>query len=233
MTNLHATTPAAANATRISQEGPNSPEDPEGLESGGLPGVTIRQYPLEDSRTSENSCAWIAETEIAGQRFEAKSRRGAPQELARALVAAGVPDQPVRIEHAGLRGHMAYPSLHRMAGVTYVEGRSTILHRARYREDERFAASEEGAAEPIILPDRGAPEGSEMRNKSAGGITDHPAHLQSFCPGCGKAFAPSRRWAAFCSAACKQKAYRARRCGPGSGAAPSAEMRNTQQPAGA
>jgi hypothetical protein len=165
MTNLHVTTPAAANATRISQEGPNSPAatlgrkgDLEGLKSGGLPGVTMHQRPLEDSRTPENSCTWLAETEIAGQCFDARSRRGATNALARALVAAGVPDQPVRVEHAGLRGHMAYPSLHRMAGQTYVEGRSTILHGARYREDERFAASEEGAAEPIILPDSGAPE---------------------------------------------------------------------------
>jgi hypothetical protein len=192
-------------------------------------GVIIRQHPLEDC-TPENSCSYLAETEIDGQRYEAKSRRGAAHELARALVAAGIPDQPVRLTHEGLRGEMRYPSLHRMAGQTYVEGRTTILHRARYREDERFAVTEEEAAKPLILPDSGAPEGSEMRNKSAGGITGHPAHLQSFCPGCGKAFAPSRRWAAFCSAACKQKAYRARRCGSPISAAAPAEMRNAAAP---
>jgi hypothetical protein len=138
--------------------------------------ITIHQHSLENSRTAENSCTWLAETEIDRQRFEARSRRGAPQELARALVAAGIPDQPVRVEHVGLRGHMAYPSLHRMAGVTYVEGRSTILHRARYREDERFAASEERAAEPIILPDSGAPD--PAKNALQPQARDKPAFVR-------------------------------------------------------
>jgi hypothetical protein len=225
MTNLHATTPAAANATRISQEGPNSPEDLEGLKSGGLPGVTIRQHPLEDSRTSENSCAWIAETEIAGQRFEARSRRGAPQELARALVAAGIPDQPVQVENAGLRGAMHYRSLHSMAGGTFTEGIHTLLSRAPYRAFD-MAKPEPPEGSALRIGD-GLPEANSQADVSLA----VPEPRATVCTGCGAQFTPSRPWATFCSAACKQKSYRARHCGPGSGAAPSVEMRNTQQPA--
>jgi hypothetical protein len=187
--------------------------------------ITIHQHSLENSRTAENSCTWLAETEIDGQHFEARSRRGAPHELARTLVAAGIPDQPVRVEHVGLRGHMAYPSLHRMADVTYTEGVHTLLRQVPYREFP------EGAALPSECPVLRIGEGQN------GGISRSDVSLvipepePAFCTGCGKEFAPSRRWATFCSAACKQKAYRARRCGPGSGMAVRAELRNAQQPA--
>jgi hypothetical protein len=170
----------------------------------------MHQRPLEDSRTAENSCKWLAWTEIAGQCFEARSRRGAPQELARALVAAGVPDQPVRVEHAELRGHMAYPSLHQMAGVTYVEGRSTILHRARYREDERFAVTEEEAAEPISLPDSGAPEAPKNALRPQAGIMSHPGRGDHFCAHCSAPFIPSRPWSLHCSPKCRVSAHRAK-----------------------
>jgi hypothetical protein len=171
--------------------------------------ISIHQRPLEERRTPENSCTWVAETEIAGQSFAARSRRGAPQELARALAAAGVPDQPVRVESAGLRGEMRYPSLHRMAGMTYVEGRSTLLQRARYREDERFAIAGEGAAEPIGLPSVTHPEAPESGISPSDGSLAIP-EPEPRCGSCGEAFVPSRSWATFCSAACRQKAYRQR-----------------------
>jgi hypothetical protein len=188
-------------------------------------GLIMRQRPLPETRTPDNSCAWLAETEIDRQLFEAKSRRGATNALARALVAAGVPDQPVSVTHQGLRGEMRYPSLHQMAGVTNVEGIHTLLRQVPYREFP------EGAALPSECPVLRIGEGQN------GGISRSDVSLvipepePAFCTGCGKEFAPSRRWATFCSAACKQKAYRARRCGPGSGMAVRAEMRNAQQPA--
>jgi hypothetical protein len=169
--------------------------------------ITIHQHSLENSRTAENSCTWLAWTEIAGQRFEARSRRGAAHELARALVAAGILDQPVGITSQGTRGEMRYPSLHRMAGQTYVEGRTTILHRARYREDERFADPGERAAEPIILPDSGAPEAPKNALQQPAGI---PEGQTRFCASCAAPFIPSRSWSLHCSAKCRVSAHRAK-----------------------
>jgi hypothetical protein len=168
-------------------------------------GLIMRQRPLPETRTAENSCSYLAETEIDGQHFEARSRRGAPHELARALVAAGVPDQPVSLTHQGLRGEMRYPSLHQMAGVTYVEGRSTILHRARYREDERFAE-----AEPIILPDSGAPDPAKNALQQPAGIMSRPEGQTRFCASCAAPFIPSRSWSLHCSPKCRVSAHRAK-----------------------
>jgi hypothetical protein len=192
-------------------------------ERAGTAMITIRQRALPETRTRENSCAWLAEATINGCQFEAKSRRGAPHELARALVAAGIPDQPVQVENAGRRGAMHYRSLHSMAGGTFTEGIHTLLSRAPYRE---FSLTADCPALRIG-------EGQNGANSQADVSLAVPEPRATVCAGCGAAFTPSRRWATFCSAACKQKAYRARRCGPGSGTAPSVEMRNTQQPAGA
>jgi hypothetical protein len=55
----------------------------------------MRQRPLENTRTPERSSIFEAECEIDGRRYSARSRHGAPNELARVLVSAGLPDQPV------------------------------------------------------------------------------------------------------------------------------------------
>src|SRR5579875_2442513 len=81
--------------------------------------LVIEQRALEATRTPENSCAWLATCAIGGRRFEARSRRGAPAALARLLVAAAIPDQPVE--------------LHALAAMTWEEGAATPLRRARYK----------------------------------------------------------------------------------------------------
>ena len=57
-------------------------------------GVVIKVHcrALPDTRTANSAAAWLAECEVDGRPFEARSRRGAPNALARELVAAGVPD---------------------------------------------------------------------------------------------------------------------------------------------
>jgi hypothetical protein len=45
---------------------------------------------------------------IDGQSFSARSKHGAPKELARQFVAAGIPDASMEIAYAGLRGTMSY-----------------------------------------------------------------------------------------------------------------------------
>ena len=64
--------------------------------------ILVHCRPLPETRTRNSSAAWLAECEVDGRRFEAKSRHGAPNELARRLVEAGVPDAPIEIHYDGL-----------------------------------------------------------------------------------------------------------------------------------
>jgi hypothetical protein len=64
--------------------------------------------------------------------YRLRSRYGAPNELARALVAAGIPDAPMQIATAGLRGETTYGSFHEAAKWTYEESATKPLHRVRW-----------------------------------------------------------------------------------------------------
>jgi hypothetical protein len=111
-------------------------------ERAALGDGVIFVYPLEDTRTAERPCKWRAECVVDGVDYAAESRSGAPNELARRLIAAGVdPGKPVEIGYRGVAGHMSYPSLGAAAKWTFEEGPSTPL-RARVWKDpsERLAA---------------------------------------------------------------------------------------------
>jgi len=77
-------------------------------------------------------CVYRATCTVDGQDYQASKRSGASHELARRLVAAGIPDQPVRVRQVGLAGHLAWRSLHRMALFDIEEGNAP-LHRVRWR----------------------------------------------------------------------------------------------------
>jgi hypothetical protein len=96
--------------------------------------ILVHCRPLPETRTRNSSAAWLAECEVDGRRFEAKSRHGAPNELARRLVEAGVPDAPIEIHYDGLAGSMRYRSFHEAARWTFVESQSTPLRRGPFRE---------------------------------------------------------------------------------------------------
>jgi hypothetical protein len=100
----------------------------------------MRQRPLENTRTPERSSFFEAECEVDGRRYAARSRRGAPNELARVLVSAGVADQPVEVRHAGIKGCISYPSLHEMARWTYEESATVPLRRVRWKPLPDFTA---------------------------------------------------------------------------------------------
>jgi hypothetical protein len=82
--------------------------------------LTINQTIVPDSRTTRGS-AWLATATIDGRVYDARSRSGAPFALARILVAAGIPDQSVRVTRTGAAGDITYRSLHRMAELTIAE----------------------------------------------------------------------------------------------------------------
>ncbi|MGA8756460.1 MAG: hypothetical protein WB611_09010 [Stellaceae bacterium] len=95
--------------------------------------IKMRQWTLEGTRTPEKSCVFHAEWEVDGRRYSARSRHGAPNELARLLVSVGIADQPVEIRHAGIRGHITYRSLHDLARWIYQESATVPLRRVRWK----------------------------------------------------------------------------------------------------
>jgi hypothetical protein len=104
--------------------------------------IFVSASPLEGTRSADRACKWRAECVVDGDTYAAESRSGAPNELARRLIAAGVdPGRAVEIGYCGVAGHMSYRSLAGAARWTFEEGPSTPL-RARAWKDpsERLAA---------------------------------------------------------------------------------------------
>ena len=134
---------------------------------------------------------------VEGLVYVARSRHGAPNELARQLVAAGLADRPMVIHCRGRGGTMTYRSFHGAARWTYTEG-DQPLRRVKYREQP----------EGVFL-------GSGTRQKRVSSpavdiVEPQPAEAREThsCDGCGKAFQPPRPWSRFCSPACRLRAHR-------------------------
>jgi hypothetical protein len=106
--------------------------------------ITMRQRPLENTRTPERSSIFEAECEVDGRHYSARSRHGAPNELARLLVSAGVADQPVEVHHVGIKGCLSWRSLHEMALWTFAEGPGVPLRRVRWKPLPDFTAAGRG-----------------------------------------------------------------------------------------
>ncbi len=87
--------------------------------------------------TATKGRAWIATTVLDGAQVQARSHNGASYALARQLVAAGVPDQPVRVSQDGIAGHIAWPSLHKHAGRTIAESATHPISGKRYTPHPR------------------------------------------------------------------------------------------------
>jgi hypothetical protein len=96
--------------------------------------IRVHLWPLEETRTAAKGCAYMAACEIDGIPYSARSRHGAPNELARVLLAAGIPDQPMAVTHRGLKGEMTCRSFHEAARWTYEETATKPLHRVRWRD---------------------------------------------------------------------------------------------------
>src|SRR5262249_46786196 len=73
-------------------------------------------------RTPSSGCIWLAECEVGGRRFEARSRHGAANALARKLLTAGIPDRPLEVHFDGLAGSLRWGSITAAAKRTFTEG---------------------------------------------------------------------------------------------------------------
>jgi hypothetical protein len=95
--------------------------------------VAVHCRPLEETRGPNSSCQWLAECDVDGRRFTARSRQGAVYELARTLVAAGIEDRPLCVTFARVAGEMTWGSFAAAARSTLTEGAATPLRRRGWR----------------------------------------------------------------------------------------------------
>jgi hypothetical protein len=94
--------------------------------------VDIETRMLPNSRSSRGS-SWEARATLPdGSTFRCSSRNGAPNELARLLVSAGVVDQPMQTYGEDGRKLLYYRSLHEAAKWTFEESSGRNLRRTRW-----------------------------------------------------------------------------------------------------
>ena len=98
--------------------------------------ITVHQRPLEVTRTANKSCKWAAEAIVNGRTYIATSRMAPANEIARQLVADGVPDAPMQIYTVGLKGCLVWRSFHKAAGYTFKENAQTPVKRVRWEAPE-------------------------------------------------------------------------------------------------
>jgi hypothetical protein len=161
--------------------------------------ITVITWPDEATRTPNSACAWVAETMVEGRVYVARSRHGAPNELARQLLAAGLADRPMVIHYRGRAGTMTWRSFHAAAMWTYSEG-DHPLRRIRHKEQPEglFLRSGDGENAFHRPPDDLViiPESDPLKTG------------RRKCVSCDGDFLPARAWSRFCSPACRLRAHR-------------------------
>jgi hypothetical protein len=161
--------------------------------------ITVITWPDEATRTPNSACAWVAETMVEGRVYVARSRHGAPNELARQLLAAGLADRPMVIHYRGRPGTMNWRSFHAAAMWTYSEG-DHPLRRIRHKEQPEglFLRSGDGENAFHRPPDDLViiPESDPLKTG------------RRKCVSCDGDFLPARAWSRFCSPACRLRAHR-------------------------
>ena len=75
--------------------------------------VIVHQRPLEETRTPGKSCKWVAEAIVNGRTYTAISRMAPANDIARQLVADGVPDAAMQVYTVGLKGCLSWYSFPR------------------------------------------------------------------------------------------------------------------------
>jgi len=174
--------------------------------------IQLRWHRIHGARSPAWQCAGcrspiggraaLAEAMVEGRVYVTRSRHGAPNELARQLVVAGIADRPMVIYCRGRAGTTTWRSFHAAAGWTYTEG-DQPLRRVRYRKPPEgvFLVSGTGpkcvsslAADHVDPP---ATDAHETRPPPT-----------RFCEGCNGDFVPARAWSRFCSPACRLRAHR-------------------------
>jgi hypothetical protein len=111
--------------------------------------VTVYLRPSQETLSSGKSCKWVAEAIVNGRTYTATSRMAPANDIARQLVADNVPDAPMHIYTAGLKGCLVWPSFHRAAERTIEESATKPVHGVRWRDP---------AAQTALIAARKAPK---------------------------------------------------------------------------
>src|SRR5215472_7466185 len=96
--------------------------------------IIVHQRPLETTRSANKSCKWVAEAIVNGRTYTATSRMAPENDIARLLLADGVPDAPMQVYTAGLKGCLTWPSFFKAAGFCFEESASTPARMARWTD---------------------------------------------------------------------------------------------------
>jgi hypothetical protein len=130
--------------------------------------ITIHhQRADEPSRTPDRPAYYDAETVfVGGQSYTARARYGVCHDIARQLVAAGVPDQPVTTVEQPSGWSIGYPSLHRMALRTVSESATHPVHGRRWTD-------------PAETFGRLPPKAQNRGSKPLAATSAHPAEMEA------------------------------------------------------
>jgi hypothetical protein len=106
--------------------------------------ITVMLQPDEPTRTASKPCSWVAECCVDDVFYRGRSRNAAANELARVMVAAGVPDDEMQTVLRSGMPVMHYRSFHAAAKWTYQESATNPVHRVRYVPPDQIAAARRG-----------------------------------------------------------------------------------------
>ena len=130
--------------------------------------IVVHQRPLEETRTANKSCKWVAEAIVNGKTYTAVSRMAPANDVARQLVADGIPDAPMQVYTEGLKGCLVSRSFYRAAGYTFRESATKPVHQARWVDlaiaRAQFSATTE-AKQGVK-----APAGTPVAPKASGAV---------------------------------------------------------------
>ena len=125
--------------------------------------ITVHQRPIGATRSANKSCKWVAEAIVNGRTYTATSRMAPANDIAQQLIADGVPDAPMQVYMARLKGCLIWRSFHKAAGYTFTENAQTPVKRIRWE------APEDAAQRYRAAPKRGvkAPAGISPEHSTA------------------------------------------------------------------
>ena len=110
--------------------------------------IIVHQRPLSATRSANKSCKWVAETIVNGRTYMATSRMAPANDIARQLVADGVPDAPMHVYTAGLEGALVWRSFHKAAERTYRESATEPVRQVRWVDPATTRAQIAGSMAP-------------------------------------------------------------------------------------
>jgi len=103
------------------------------LSQGMVGMIEARQYPDMTRPLGSRGRAWVAECVVDGVPYSVRSYTGASYALARALVAAGVADQPLTMTIDGLPGSQTHRSIAGLAQWMISDSNGRPFHRTRWQ----------------------------------------------------------------------------------------------------